>query len=198
LSTILNALNKVQAERMARLRWESAERERMIKKTTARFDDANARKEIEALLNKLRNDFTHELYFLREENRMLSEKLDHAERCIMRYEYLGNHPSCQADGVEAQSPLTGPRIAERLGIRYCADLLPEVSPIVAARLPRKCIYKFRCLPLHEVEQGILVAMVDPTDTISCDAIERELSADIIPVTTEMESILRALASLDMK
>ena len=80
MSTILNALNKVQSEQQENLRRDAVVRGTALEQRTRKLRESETRREVEVLLDKLREDFRAQLFFLRNENRLLRQALDESNR----------------------------------------------------------------------------------------------------------------------
>ena len=69
-------------------------------------------------------------------------------------------------------------MARQLNISFVNLKQYNIKPHIVKRLPELQARRFRAIVLEELEQGFLVAMVDPTDLFAYDEISRILKSSI--------------------
>lgn len=187
MSTILNALNKVQAEQQENLRRDMVVRGKALEQRTRKLRESETRREVEDLLNKLREDFRAQLYFLRNENRLLRQALEQAPECQAAMQHV------QVQTLSPDATFTRGEQSQQLGLRFIENISGEIRPKGNGPLSREQCEHWCCMPLRPTPYGWLVAMPDPSVREICDAIEDALGTEIIPVVAERIAILDAVA-----
>ncbi len=102
----------------------------------------------------------------------------------------------EQETVGARAPQEGGReLARRLGLPYVeAGAYPE-APGAGAAVSVKFLRRYRCLPLEAEGGRLSVAMADPTDAATLDAIRAWTGLEAVPVVGEEAEILEAVERL---
>lgn len=90
-------------------------------------------------------------------------------------------------------------LSERLGVPFVRLAREEVDPSALALIGREASQRRRVLPYKWENTGghrrVVVAMTDPSDLSSIDALQFELGVPVIPVLTSAQQLDDAIAAL---
>ncbi len=86
-------------------------------------------------------------------------------------------------------------MARQLNISFVNLKQYNIKPHIVKRLPELQARRFRAIVLEELEQGFLVAMVDPTDLFAYDEISRILKSSIQLAVVNENDLLVAIDNL---
>lgn len=86
-------------------------------------------------------------------------------------------------------------MARQLNISFVNLKQYNIKPHIVKRLPELQARRFRAIVLEELEQGFLVAMVDPTDLFAYDEISRILKATVQLAVVNENDLLAAIDNL---
>lgn len=94
-------------------------------------------------------------------------------------------------GLEEQA-LAGFFVSRGFGPMLQAQDLVRADPALTGRLSSESAHARCALPLRTSPAGVIVAMVDPTDTESTSFLERALDDNVLPTVAKLSDLLDAL------
>lgn len=94
-------------------------------------------------------------------------------------------------------PISADEAAKLLSMRYRVPTIDlseyEVAPEILALVPRELCERHIVLPVSRAGDSLIVAMTDPTDSTSRDALKEHTGFDIEPVIASEGAIRAAIA-----
>lgn len=88
--------------------------------------------------------------------------------------------------------LTGYFVSRGYGPVQSREELEQVDPAIARRLPGRVARRFGAIPVGNSPAGIVVAMMDPSNTEASRAVERELGQTVLPTVAPVSALRSAL------
>lgn len=122
---------------------------------------------------------------------LLSE--DQASAAVARRAMYGEPAPVALAAIGAASPSTLTALFERLGYMPAARLRPSNH---ARALPRGMLRTLWVVPIGESPEGVVVAMVDPTDAHALRELRFQLRRPIDPRVAEMDQLRSVLFEID--